>query len=363
MVLTGTLGAQERSILSAKVSGHVERILVDVGSSVAEGDLLAQLEPRDYELRVQQAQAMLWQARAAVGLGTEDRIEGLKLDDLNTVREAKALLDEAVKNRQRVQSLAKAGIAPKSEVDTVEATYRVAVSRHQVALEDARSRLATIAQRSAELDLARKQLADTSIRAPFTGVVQTRPGGIGQFVAAGTPIIELVKSDPLRLRLGVPERFATEVRVGQEVRLVIAENDTNRFIGTITRLSPALDEESRTLPVEADIPARASLRPGLFARAELVLTSNELGMAVPPNGLVTFAGIEKVVVEKDGKALEKVVATGRRGPDWVEILSGLNSGDLVILNPSGLKTGNPLVVTNRGEPQGIRQAQSIEPAE
>lgn len=362
VVLTGTLGAQERSILSAKVSGHLEKMLVDVGSSVAEGDLLAQIEPRDYELRVQQAEAALAQARAAVGLGADQATRGLKLEDLNTVREARALLDEAGKNRQRVQSLSKAGIAPQSEVDAVEATYKVAVSRHQVALEDARSRLAAISQRDAEFDLARKQLADTSIRAPFKGIVQTRPGAIGQFVAAGTPIIELVQTDPLRLRLGVPERFATQVRAGQEVRLIMSENDTNRLVGTLSRLSPALDEESRTLPVEADIPVHPALRPGLFARAELVLTRDQAGIAVPINGVLTFAGIEKVVVESGGKALEKVVTTGRRGPDWIEILAGLQPGDRIVSNPAGLKTGNPLVVTNQMD-GGTRQAQGTQSAE
>jgi RND family efflux transporter MFP subunit len=337
-------------------------MLVDVGSSVAEGELLAQIEPRDYELRVQQAEAALAQARAAVGLGADQPSRGLKLEDLNTVREARALLDEAGKNRQRVQSLAKAGIAPQSEVDAVEATYKVAVSRHQVALEEARSRLAAISQRDAESDLARKQLADTSIRAPFKGIVQRRPGAIGQFVAAGTPIIELVKADPLRLRLGVPERFASQVRPGQEVRLIMSENDTNRLVGALSRLSPALDEESRTLPVEADIPAHPALRPGLFARAELILTRDEAGVAVPPNGIVTFAGIEKVVVESGGKALEKVVTTGRRGPGWIEIVEGLKAGDRIVLDPSGLKTGNPLVVTNQGD-GGMPQTQAIHSAE
>ncbi len=355
IVLTGTLAAQERSVLSAKVSGHLAKILVDVGSPVEEGDLLAQIEPLDYDLRVQQADAALAQARAAVGLGLEDKNDSLRLEDLNTVKQARAVLEEASQNRQRVQSLARSGIASQSEVDTVEATYQVAMSRHEVALEDARSRLATITERRAELGLARKQLADTAVRAPFNGIVQSRPGGIGEFVSAGTPIVELVKTDPLRLRLGVPERYATQVRLGQEVRL-LAEGTTNHYTGQLARLSPALNETSRMLPVEADMPARESLRPGLFARAELILAQNEPGLAIPQQGIFTFAGIEKVVIEREGKAVEKVVTTGRRGSDWVEITSGLAPGDMVVLNPSGLRTGNPLTITRRGAPPAGAQA-------
>ncbi len=357
VTLTGSLAAQERSVLSAKVSGHLEQILVDVGSKVAAGDLLAQVESQDYNLRARQAEAALLQACAAVGLGIDNETDHLKVEELNTVRQASAVLEEATKNRERVRSLAQSGIASQSEVDAVDATYRVAFSRHEVALEEARSRLATIAERRAELELARKQLADTAIKAPFVGIVQSRLAGIGQFVAAGTPIIELVKSNPLRLRLGVPERFATEVRSGQTVRLRISEDPTNLMETKLTRLSPALDEQSRMLWVEADLPARDWLRPGLFARGELVLSTNDLGLAIPQAGLFTFAGIEKVVVEREGKAVEKVVTTGRQGTGWVEITAGLRPGENIVLNPAGLRTGNPLTVRAGPSAKSTAQAQ------
>jgi RND family efflux transporter MFP subunit len=174
--------------------------------------------------------------------------------------------------------------------------------------------------------------------------VQSRAAGIGEFVAAGTPIVEVVKTDPLRLRVSVPERFATQVRVGHPIRLLTGEGDTNRYEGRVSRLSPALEEQSRMLIVEADVPARQSLQPGLFARAELVLAEGEPGLAVPSDALTTFAGLEKVILAQDGKAEERVVTTGRRGRDWVEILSGLTPGEFVVMRPSGLRTGSPVAV-------------------
>jgi multidrug efflux pump subunit AcrA (membrane-fusion protein) len=103
--------------------------------------------------------------------------------------------------------------------------------------------------------------------------------------------------------------------------------------------------------VEADVPAQGSLRPGLFARAELVISESEPGLAVPVEAVTTFAGLEKVLVEQNGKAVEKLVTTGRRGSNWVEIVSGLTPGDSVMLNPAGLRTGSPVTVGKGPLPQ------------
>ena len=342
--VTGTLAAQEKSILSAKVTGRLQDLPVDLGSIVRQGDLLAQIEPRDYELGLQQAAAALAQARTALGLPLQGEDDHIDLEQVSAVRQAKAVLEEATLNRERVKKLSQSGIASQSESDTVEATYKIAVSKYDTALEDARARTATVAQRRAEYKLARKKLADASVRAPFDGAVQTRTAHVGEYVAAGTPILELVKTDPMRLRLQVPERECALVRPGQAVRLFV-EGDTNAYSGQVARLSPALDDQNRMLLVEADVPARGSLRPGLFARAHIVVDERQQGLSVPIEAIVTFAGIEKVVVVQEARALEKVVVTGRRGEGWAEIVSGLNAGEQIILNPGGLRTGQPVRIT------------------
>ena len=339
----------------------MQNLPVDLGSVVRQGDLLAQIEPRDYELGLQQAAAALAQARTCPGPaagGEDDRID---LEQVSAVRQAKAVLEEANKNRERVKSLSKSGIASQSELDTVEAAYKVAASRADTALEEARVRAAAVAQRRAEYELARKQLADASVRAPFDGAVQSRTAHLGEYVAPGTPILELVKTDPLRLRLQVPERECALVRTGQVVRLFV-EGDTNAYTGQIARLSPALDDQNRMLLVEADVPARGSLRPGLFARANIIVDERQQGLSVPADALITFAGIEKVVVVQEGKALEKVVVTGRRGPDWVEIISGISAGEQVILNPGGLRTGQPVSITT-ADRRSLPAALATEPSD
>jgi RND family efflux transporter MFP subunit len=341
---TGSLAAHEQSTLSAKVPGRLERLNVDIGSELRQGDLVAQIEPRDYELGLQQAVAALAQARTALGLpalGDDDRIE---LEQVSGVKQAKAVLDEATKNRGRVKSLSASGISAASEVDTVESAYLVARTRYEGSLEDARGRMATVAQRRAECEMARKRLADATLYAPFDGAVQLRPASIGEYLSEGSPVLQLVKTDPLRLRLRVPERESALVRTGQVVQAFI-EGDTNAYAGRIARLSPALDEESRMLLVEADVRAQGSLRPGLFARAQIVVNENERSLSIPSSAILTFAGIEKVVLALDGKALEKNVVTGRRGPDWVEVVSGLEPDQKVVLNPQGLRTGQPVSIS------------------
>ena len=340
---TGTLAAQEESTLSAKVPGRLQRLLVDLGSVAREGDVLAQIEPRDYELRLQQAGAALAQARAALGLPLEGDDDRITLGEISSVKQAQAVLDEAGQTRERIESLSKVGVASQAELDAARASYTVALARHETALEEARTRLAALTQRRAEHEIARKQLTDASVRAPFDGAVQARLANVGEYLAAGVPILTLVKANPLRLRLEVSERDAARLRAGQLVRLRV-EGDPQVYSGQIARLSPALTEQNRMLRVEADVPNPGSLRPGLFASAQIIVDEHEDVLTVPTNAVVTFAGIEKVVLVRDEKALEKDVRTGRRRADRVEIISGLDAGEGVVLEATGLRTGQRVTV-------------------
>lgn len=341
VIATGSMAAHEQATLSVKVPGRVESVAVDLGSTVNKGDLIAQLEQIDYELRQKQAAAALSQARARLGLPLEGTDDTVVDEQASIVKQAKAVLEEARKNRERVVNLSREGISSKSELDTVEAAYGVAVNRYEAALEEARTLLAVLTQRRIEFEIAKQALRDTTVVAPFDGAIQERTASAGEYVQVGSPVAMLVQTDPLRLRVEVPERQSIFVRTGQTVR-VLVEGDTNEYTGRIARLSPALDEVNRMLVVEADVPNRGSLRPGLFVRAHIVTDDRDPGLTVPPDALLTFAGLEKVFIVQDGKAAERTVRTGRAGADWVEIKSGIRAGDLVVLDPGNLRTGQPV---------------------
>ena len=359
VTVTGILAAEEAATLSVKIGGRLKAIPVDLGSVVKRGDVIAQVEPRDYELRLQQSAAALSQARAMVGLPLEGADDRFDPENSSAVKQARAVLDEAGKNRDRILSLSKEGIAASAEVDTVEAAYKVALNRYDSAFEDTRTRQAVLAQRRAEHELAKQLLADTSLRAPFDGAIQGRLANHGEFLAAGAPVVKLVQTDPLRLRLEAPERDAAAVRPGQKVRLTV-EGDTNVYFGTLTRVSPAIDDSSRMLLAEADVRNDGSLRPGLFARAQIVTRENDEGLCVPVSTLVVFAGLEKVVTIQDGKALEKTVTTGRRGDGWVEIVAGLKAGEAVVVEPGNLRTGEAVTVAEPSPIQTSRAAHQPE---
>ena len=338
----GNLAAYDQTTVGMKVPGRLQTIGVDLGSVVRKGQVIAQLEQQDYKLHVQQAEASLAQARARLGLspdGTDDRV---KAEDTGTVRQAKAVLDDAKLKRDRATKLVEQGVTPRAEWDSVDSEYKVALSRYQDALEEIRNRQGLLAQRRSELALAKQQLEDTVVYSPLDGVVQEKKASAGEYLAAGAPVVSVVRIDPLRLRVDVPERESHSIRMGQSVR-VILEGDENTYLGSIKRLSPTISEQNRVLSVEADVRNNGRLRPGAFVKAEIVTNQTNTAVTVPSSALVTFAGIDKVIIVENGKAVEKTVTVGRRGADWIEIKSGVNTGQAVVLDPGNLQSGQSVV--------------------
>src|ERR1041384_7178349 len=202
----GPLAAYDQTTVSVKVPGRVRTISVDLGSVVARGQIIAQIDPQDYQLRVQQADAALAQPRARLGLapeGTDDRIDP---EQTATVRQARAVLDEARYNRDRASRLVEQGVIAKAEFDAATATFKVAEGKYQDASEALRNRQGILAQRRSELALARQQLKDTDVIAPLNGIVQEKRTSVGEYLAAGAPVVNIVRMDPLRLRAEIPER-------------------------------------------------------------------------------------------------------------------------------------------------------------
>ena len=341
----GTLAAFDQTTVSVKVPGRVRTISVDLGSVVRRGQVIANVDSQDYYLRVQQAEAALAQARARLGLAPEGNDDRVDPEQTSTVRQARAVYDEARFNRDRAARLVEQGIIAKAEFDSANAAFKVAEGRYQDAYEEVRNRQGMLAQRKSELDLARQQLKDTSVVAPLDGIVQEKLASVGEYMAAGAPLVSIVRMDPLRLRAEIPERESRTVRTGQDVRVTV-EGDTNVYVGKIMRLSPVIAEQNRMLVVEADVRNNGTLRPGSFAHAEIVTNDAKMAVTVPNNAIVTFAGIEKVILVQNGKALERPITTGRRGAEFTEIVAGVNVGERVIVDPGNLQSGQAVEVVD-----------------
>jgi len=259
------------------------------------------------------------------------------VDPLNTsiVKQAAASLKEARLIYGNSSELFKQGVVSNVDFQRAGVALQAAEARHQAAIESIYQARAELLERRASLALAKQQLADTTIRAPFRGAIIRRPATPGEYLPVNAPIVLLVRQNPLRLRLQIPERLSTRVRPGQRIDVHVEGLTMNRS-GTVVRLSPSIEAANRSLLVEAEIPNPDNvLRSGSFAEGIITVNPQAQGIAIPPRAIVNFAGVDRVFIVQNKIVAERIVKLGRRLENGsVEIASGLNAGDLVISEPS-----------------------------
>lgn len=328
---TGELMAEDLATISAKVPGRIAKLNVDLGSLVNEGDVLAEIEKDDYEFRVKQAEALVEQTRARLGLsaGSSDEVNPA---NTATVKLAIGALEKARLDFNRFSQLVKEGVVAQADFDVARSNLLIAEARHQAALEEILQARAQLVERRAQLALARQQLADAVIRAPFRGAVSRRQASLGEYLAVNTPVLSLVRADPIRLRLEIPERLAAKVRQGLRVDVQVEASAAARS-GKVVRISPSIEAQNRSLTVEAEIPNQDGvLRAGSFAQGTIIVNAATRGIAVPAHAVLSYAGVDRVFVIENGAAAERLVKPGRRlNGERVEILSGIKPGDLVVI--------------------------------
>ncbi|NUQ62303.1 MAG: efflux RND transporter periplasmic adaptor subunit [Pirellulales bacterium] len=326
----GSLWGDEHAVIGAKVAGRVREVLVDIGAPVAKNAVLATLDSEEFDLQVRQAEAQVEQVRAKLGLKPDQDEKSLDPRSVPTVLQEQAVWDDAKSKLERAESLIAKNVISDEELQERRAETDVAEARYLAALNAVEEERANLAVRSAELGIARQKLANATIRAPFAGTVAARHIAPGVYLGIGQSVVTLVRIDPLRFRAGVPELLATQIAVGQEVKMSV-QGQTGPLSARISRISPSLDTSSRSLTIEADVPNPGErLRTGLFAEAEIVVDPDAATLAVPSQAVSEFAGVEKVWLVRDGKAAEHEIKTGRRTGPLAEILDGLAEGDTVV---------------------------------
>lgn len=328
--ITGTLGGAEEILISAEVDGRVERVAADLGDVVGRGGLLVQLQHTTPRLQAEQAEADYLQALARLGVG-DDGLDKVDPNALASVKRAEADLQEARRNAGRVTELFKKGVVTQNDLDTIQTRERIAEAAAQAAHEDAAAAVATARSKRAALGLARKRLSDTSVTSPLAGVVSERLVSLGELVKAGQPVARVVVGDPLKLKGDVPERYASEVRPDMAVSVSLDAVGLEAE-GKVSRVGPSVTSSSRTFRVEALVPnGDGKLKPGLFARARVVVGSDETVIAVPETAVSAVAGVTKVFVVDDGIAKErKVQVLRKRGSDAL-VVGELEPGEQVII--------------------------------
>ncbi|MGH7369073.1 MAG: efflux RND transporter periplasmic adaptor subunit [Candidatus Rokuibacteriota bacterium] len=357
---TGSLLAWEEVVLNTSIAGTVARLLVDLGDRVQAGQVIAEQDPREAALAVEQTEAGVGAARD--GLGRAQAQARASRAQLQQVRESRrslqaalnrtqAGLEETRTNLERMRKLASDALVAQREVDVARTQYETAVAQHETSqvelgqfpdrvrvaeanLESDRSAIrvaeADLRRREADLALARKKLTDVTLRAPITGAIARRHLNPGQYVPENTPVFTIVRTDVLKFTGTVPEYASLEVQAGQSLRIRVDPVPGRDFPGRVTRVSPAVDVTSRTVAVEAEVPNREGLlKPGLFARAAVVLRQDQQVAFVPESAVAYFAGITKVFVVTAGAAHERTVSLGVRKDGFLEVVKGVQPGEQV----------------------------------
>jgi membrane fusion protein (multidrug efflux system) len=324
---TGTLMAEEQAEVAAETAGRVVSAPIERGTAVAQGAELVRLSPIETDAQLKEAEANAAQLEARLGLSSGG---GFDVNTVPEVQNAKAGYELAQSEFNRIKSLLDQRVVSQSEYDQRRTQAEAARQQYEAAKNGAAQQYQMLQAARARVALASKAAADTVVRAPFNGVVAQRLVAAGDYVNKGTKVAVVVRVNPLRVQLTVPEQFVSAVSTGAPVSFEVDAYPGRTFEGTIKYVSPALQADQRALTVEAVVPnPRGALKPGLFATARVEQPAKTPGVLVPSGAVQTSAGTSRVYVVAGDHVEERIVTTGPALGDQIEITKGLKAGERV----------------------------------
>ncbi len=345
----GTMFPFDEAIISAEIEGPVAEVNADLGDFVKKGDVLARISDEEQRYLLQQNEAQLRQSMERLGLKSEnERVKDIR--ETPEVRRAQADMLEAEQRYKRLRSLVDQGIGAPADLDQASTRLQSLQATYDATMYQTRNIIQEVERFKAVVELQRKKLRDTSVRAPFTAHVKERQVTVGQYVRPNAPLFTLVMTDPVRLRLEVPERMAPWIRVGQIADVGVEAFQDRKFTGKVSRISPTVEPTKRTFIVEALIQnPRGELKPGSYARARLATEKVDSVRIVPARAVAYILGSNKVFVVANETIEAREVKLGDRFEKEVEILDGLRDGEMVATTQvNRLDTGMKVrVVTGR----------------
>jgi membrane fusion protein, multidrug efflux system len=323
---TGTVRARTSAVISSKMMGYVREVKVQTGDRVRQGQLLVTLDTRDLDVSSRRAEASREEVRGAVAEAD------------SAMASAKANLDLAQLTFGRMQDLFQKTSISNQEFDEVSAKLKAA----QAAFEMARARRAQVNSKLAQVDQEVRSTEVTrsyaDVLAPFAGVVVSRSVEPGSLALPGAPLFTIEREGAYRLEASVEESRLAAIRVGQPVSVTLDSVDRT-LDARVSEIVPAVDAASRAYTVKIDLPAVRTLRSGVFGRVAFQLTSRSL-LAIPAGAVTDRGQLQSVLVADSGIARTRLITTGQKVKDRIEVLSGLTAGEKVIFPvPQGLSDG------------------------
>jgi len=336
---SGSLYAFEESVLSSEVEGPVSRVLADVGDTVREGQPLILIDPQELQLEVDRQRGLVRQVRAQLAIGPNDP-PPVDPQKLASVQRAAADLFDAERKYGRAQEMFKGKLISQQQLDEAASRFQSTQAGYTMALQEVDRLKALLVSSEASEKLAEKKLNDATIRAPFSGSIKTRDVHPGEYLRVQGPVMVLVRTDTLRARLAVPERWAGWVNEGATVDLQVEAYPGQTFHGQISRINPAVAQDSRTFDAEALIANRdGRLKPGFFVQASIPSEKEEKTIFLPEGAVNYRYGVYKVFLLNGSRVSERQIRPAGQTEDQrgrrFEVAEGLKPGDRVAVAVSG----------------------------
>ncbi len=356
----GTLFPLDEVVVSAEIEGKVTKVNFDLGDSVRQGDVLVNVSDEEQRYILAQNEAQLRQSLERLGLKEEnDRVQNL--DETPEVRRAAADLREAEVRLRRIRNLVDQKIGAQADLDAASTRFQAMSAALDATRNQGRNLVQEVERFKAIVELQRKKLRDTTVRAPFAGSVKERLITPGAYVRPNAPLFTLVKTSQLRLRLEVPERLAPWTKQGQLAEVSVEAFLDRKFSGRVWRIAPTVDQTKRTFVVEVLIDNPGDLlKPGSYARARLATKKVDEVMMAPQRAITYVLGSNKAFVVLPGGTIDaREVKIGDRLDQEVEILEGLKEGESVAVTQlNRLDTGVKVTIATGAEGKGGTKSSS-----
>lgn len=324
---TGSLMAEEQADVAAETAGRVVAAGIERGTPIAQDAELIRLSATETDAQLKEAEANAAQIEARLGITAGTAFD---VNAVPEVQNAKASADLAQAEFARITSLLDQGVVSRSEYDQRRTQAEAARQQHDAAKNGAAQQYQALQAARARVSLARKAFADTVVRAPFNGVVAQRLVTVGDYVTKGMKVAIVVRVNPLRVQLTVPEQAVSSMAAGQPVTFEVDAYPGRQFEGKVKYVSPALQADQRALTVEALVPnPDGVLKPGLFATARIEQPGRTPGVLVPAASVQVTSGTSRVYVVEGDHVEERIVTTGETEGDLIEITKGLKAGERV----------------------------------
>lgn len=335
----GSLYAFEESVLSSQVEGRVAEVLADVGDNVREGQALITIDPQELQFEVDRQRGLVTQVRAQLGIGPNEP-PPTDPKKIASVQRAEADLFDADHKYSRAQQMYKDKLISQQQLDEAASRFQSTRATYTVALQEVDRLKALLVSSEASEKLAEKKLADATIRAPFSGAIKTRSVHPGEYLRVQSPVMVLVRTDSLRARLAVPERWAGWVKDGAIVDLHVEAFPGETFQGKISRINPSVAQDSRTFEAEALLAnLDGRLKPGFFLQASIPSEKQDKAIFLPERAVTYRYGVYKVFLLNGNHVTERQIRPAGQTEDErgrrFEVAEGLVPGDRVAVAISG----------------------------